>query len=200
MKRLASILAGLLLAVIALLLVATIALPAVMGWVPLTVRSGSMEPTYPVGSQIIVKPLEGQECGDLAEGDVVTFMPYPDDPTLVTHRITSVSVTIEGLTTYRTKGDANGAEDPDPVGEHQVRATPLYHVPYMGYVTGWLSPQARQMITYGLAGLLFAYALYQLYRARRPGEAAHPAEGESVDRPDEAGTTGRADAGLEAGR
>lgn len=48
-----------------------------------TVLSGSMEPTYHVGSLIYVKDVDYKE---LEAGDVITFM--LDEDTVATHRIT----------------------------------------------------------------------------------------------------------------
>ena len=50
-----------------------------------TVLSGSMEPTYHVGSLIYVKDVDYKE---LEAGDVITFM--LDEDTVATHRITEV--------------------------------------------------------------------------------------------------------------
>ena len=50
-----------------------------------TVLSGSMEPTYHVGSLIYVKDVDTDE---LKAGDVITYM--LDEDTIVTHRIVDV--------------------------------------------------------------------------------------------------------------
>ncbi|MDR2564779.1 MAG: S26 family signal peptidase, partial [Bifidobacteriaceae bacterium] len=59
-------------------------IPAMNGGTALTVLSGSMQPTLKPGDVVVVFPVDGFE--DIELGDVVTFMPNPDDPTLVTHR------------------------------------------------------------------------------------------------------------------
>ena len=143
-----------------------------------------MEPAYPVGSQVIVKPLEGEARKQVHAGQVITFMPNPGDPTLVTHRVVGVQANSDGSVSYTTRGDANGADDPDPVYDYQVRATAVYHVPYMGYVAGWISPQIRQYLVYGLVALLLGYAGYQVFKAvseRRGPGAQDDAELHSAD-------------------
>ncbi|WP_218012454.1 signal peptidase I [Bacillus sp. AFS041924] len=73
------------------------------------VVSGSMEPTLPTGSIIIVKNITRET--KLSLGDIITFkMPYNED-ILVTHRINEV-INENGQLVYRTKGDANMVQDP----------------------------------------------------------------------------------------
>lgn len=174
LSRLASVLTLVLGLAVLTLLFLTVALPALLGWVPLTVQSGSMEPTYPVGSQLVVAPVEGQARKELVTGQVITFMPNPDDPTLVTHRIQSVALQADGQVAYRTRGDGNPVDDPEPVYDKQVRAVAKYHVPLMGYVAQWLDPASKRALTLVAVALLVGYALYQLVaagveKARRVG-------------------------------
>lgn len=158
------------LAVIAFLIVfaavmALVAVPLIMGWIPLTVLSGSMSPAIPAGSQVVVKPLDENQVRNLAAGDVITYMPRPDDPTLITHRIVDSAMTADGEIHYTVKGDANNAPDPEQVQPKQVRAIARYHVPLAGYVANVLSPQQKQVATYALVAALIAYALYQIIRS-----------------------------------
>lgn len=53
-----------------------------LGWIPLAVLSGSMEPQYPVGSLIFVRPVAAE---DVKLGDPITFY-MADGRTLATHR------------------------------------------------------------------------------------------------------------------
>lgn len=100
-----------------------------------TVLSGSMEPTYHVGSVIYVKSVD---YTDLEEGDVITFM--LDESTIATHRIVGVVPDEEDPTTirYRTKGDANDAEDGSLVHYKNVIGTPVFTIPYLGYVANYI--------------------------------------------------------------
>lgn len=144
------------------ILLLSVVIPAVRGWVPLTIASGSMEPTYPVGSMVIGEPVTESEAKSLKTNDVITFMPYPDDPTLVTHRIVATSINTAGTVSYTTRGDANNADDPDPVSDKQVRAVVKYHIPYMGYVASWLDYEQKQTIIYVVVALLGIYCVYQV--------------------------------------
>jgi signal peptidase len=99
---------------------------------PLVVRSGSMEPTIPTGSMVLVKRVE---AADIKVGDVMTV--ERPDHTRVTHRV--VAIERNGVTALLTlKGDAN--EDPDPVPipvryAHRV----VTRVPVIGRAVAWLA-------------------------------------------------------------
>lgn len=73
--------------IVALAVLLAIALVGVrlIGFQVFTVLSGSMEPTYHVGSLIYVKDVDYTE---LEAGDVITFM--LDEDTVATHRIVEV--------------------------------------------------------------------------------------------------------------
>lgn len=82
--------------------------PMVVGYKPVVVLSGSMEPTYPVGSLIYYK---AADFDSIEENDNITF--YIDGTkTLVTHRVVQKNDISQ---TFVTKGDANPEKDIDPV-------------------------------------------------------------------------------------
>ncbi|MFB7138229.1 signal peptidase I [Gottfriedia sp. NPDC056225] len=96
------------------------------------VLSGSMEPTLPTGSVIIVKDMTSET--KLSTGDIITFkMPYNEE-TLVTHRINEV-INEDGELVYRTKGDANEIQDPWIIERGSIVA--VYSgvkLPLVGYI------------------------------------------------------------------
>lgn len=100
-----------------------------------TVLSGSMEPTYHTGSLIYVKSVDYR---DLESGDVITFM--LDENTVATHRIVQVIPDEEdpAVLRYQTKGDANDAVDGGLVHYLNVIGTPVFTIPYMGYVANYI--------------------------------------------------------------
>lgn len=100
-----------------------------------SVLSGSMEPTYHVGSLIYVKSVDYTE---LESGDVITFM--LDEETVATHRIVEVVPDEEDSTVlrYRTKGDANDAEDGSLVHYKNVIGTPVFTIPKLGYLADYI--------------------------------------------------------------
>ena len=100
-----------------------------------TVLSGSMEPTYHVGSLIYVKDVDPYE---LESGDVITFM--LDEDTVATHRIVEVVPDENDSTVvrFKTKGDANDAEDGSLVHYKNVIGSPVFTIPKMGYVANYI--------------------------------------------------------------
>lgn len=142
---------------------ALVALPRLTGWVPLTVTSGSMTPTYPVGSQVVVEPLDHPGgIDEVSVGDVVTFMPHPDDPSLVTHRVVGIGSTTGGEVVLTTRGDANTATDEGGIGQRELRGRVRYGVPLAGYEATMLDAREKHIVTRVLGGLLLAYAAYAL--------------------------------------
>ncbi|ALU39335.1 hypothetical protein AS188_05735 [Kocuria flava] len=167
-----------LLAVVAALLLATVAVPRALGWVPLTVVSGSMEPAVPTGSQVVVEPLEGPgDAERLAVGDVVTFMPRPDDATLVTHRVVAIAQDGEGRRSFTTRGDANDAADEGEITHVQLRGLVRYHVPWAGHLATALDPGQKRAGTVAVAAALGGYALWQLGAAVRERTVARARAG-----------------------
>src|SRR5690625_5187574 len=84
-------------AVLIAIVAAVLLVRVLLGWQPLIVLSGSMEPTIPTGSIFVVDPVDGPD--DIAEvqvGDVSTFLPHPDDPVTVTHRAVARTATTKG--------------------------------------------------------------------------------------------------------
>ncbi len=100
-----------------------------------TVLSGSMEPTYHVGSLIYVKEVDPFELG---RDDVITFM--LDEDTIATHRIVEVvpDESDPSVIRFRTKGDANEVEDGSLVHYKNVVGSPVFTIPLLGYVASYI--------------------------------------------------------------
>ena len=140
--------------------------PRVLGGDTLTVLSGSMEPALSPGDAVAVRGTDpSRVCTDVAVGDIVAYLPYPHDPTLVTHRVVAKSVgAYDDGTACRlhTQGDANSARD-DPVSPVQVRGIALYAIPHLGHLRQFVggSPQTLAWVAGGAA---VAYGLWTLTR------------------------------------
>lgn len=117
--------------ILALLLVGA----RVVGLQVFTVLSGSMEPTYHTGSLIYVKKVDPYT---IEPGQPITFM--LDENTIATHRVVGVVPDEEDPTVirFRTKGDANDAEDGSLVHYKNVIGTPIFSIPYLGYVADYI--------------------------------------------------------------
>jgi len=131
-----------------------IASPLVAGYRPVVVLSGSMEPTYHVGSVIYYKqaPFEA-----IAEGDPVTFR-VGEDGALVTHRVVEKR---EDTQEFVTKGDANETADPSPVAFRSIVGKAAgFTIPYAGYLVTWGKRPAVIAVVAGilLLGMLVDFA------------------------------------------
>ncbi|MBY4129699.1 signal peptidase I [Rhodococcus fascians] len=160
-----------LLAVMVLILLATVVVPRVTGSTPYTVLTQSMKPTYPPGSLIVVRPVEPSE---LAIGTPITYQIRSGEPEVVTHRIVATRQSGRGELTFITRGDNNGADDENPVQVGQIRGEVWYSVPYMGYVNNWLNGEQRKITVAVIVIGLFGYALVMFvgagvdrYRSRK---------------------------------
>ena len=165
------------------LVAALVVVPKVMGGMSLTVLTGSMEPYIVPGDVVVTRGVDEASAANLRVGDVIAFLPYPDDPTLVTHRIVAKSINKSG-TWFITQGDNNNAPDPwGPVGDFQVRGQVEYVVPkvgwlrqWTGHVTPWLLPAVgMSLIIAGFVGFITAG------RRRRGGEESQTSSCASHD-------------------
>lgn len=149
---------GILLLVVAIGIL-VIALPAAVGGMPLTILTGSMSPSMPPGTLVVVRPTP---ISDIRPGDVLTYQYESGKPTLVTHRVVARAVdTHSDAVTFVTQGDANPRPDDGEVLPVQVRGTVWFAVPLLGWVNqamsgvrGWLVP--------AIAAALLFYALWMM--------------------------------------
>lgn len=134
-----------------------------IGLTPYAVLSGSMEPTYHVGSLIYVKDVAPE---DIVVGTPITFV-VNEDLLLATHRVVGIDkrttrfievlgedgqplLDTDGNPVYEeepleeptyyfeTKGDANESVDGALVHHKNVVGTPIFSIPYLGYLSNWL--------------------------------------------------------------
>lgn len=100
-------------------------IPSILGYTPLTVLTPSMEPTLKTGDLIWVDSTPKQ----YQIGDIVSYYPEPNDPTLYTHRI--VGLTSSGG--FVTHGDNNAVED-EPIIAEQIAGNVVE--PYTSVIRG----------------------------------------------------------------
>ncbi|GAA4744828.1 signal peptidase I [Gordonia alkaliphila] len=159
------------------LLAVMVVIPRLTGSTAYTVLTGSMEPNYPPGTMIVVKPTPGE---DLSPGDVITFQPKSGDPSVVTHRIVSTFYDSDGKRRFITKGDANKVQDDTQLVADQIRGKLIYSVPYLGRINTVLTNSMRSVAIFLIAGGLGAYALWMWYSSYRDRGKA---EGEDSSNP-----------------
>jgi signal peptidase len=148
-------------------LVLGVIVPRVAGATPYVVLTDSMEPSLPVGTLVVSRPVEPERIGT---GSVITYQLRSGEEQLVTHRVVGVGITVGGERTYVTQGDANDVPDAAPVRDVQVRGALWYRVPYLGHVAGAFTGQ-REVTGIVLAVLLLGYAGWQVLRAARERSA-----------------------------
>jgi len=124
-----------------------------IGWDVYVVLSGSMEPVYKTGAIIYVDDVD---VSQLETGDVITYKVNAD--TMVTHRIVEV-VQQDGQAMYRTKGDANEVEDGSLISQSQVVGSPVFTIPYLGYLVQFIQSPAGiyAAVSVGAAVLLMLF-------------------------------------------
>ena len=116
-----------------------------------TVLSGSMEPTYHVGSLIYVKDVDTDE---LKAGDVITYM--LDEDTIVTHRIADVIPDEKdpSIIRFQTKGDANDSVDGSLVHYKNVIGTPVFSIPKLGYLANYIQKPPGRYIAISAGAII----------------------------------------------
>ena len=121
--------------VIAVFCAAVLVGARLIGYEFYTVLSGSMEPTYHVGSLLFVKHTDPSA---LNTGDVITFL--VNENTIATHRIVEVVPDEEDASVlrFRTKGDANDTNDGTLVHMNNVIGKPALSIPGAGYVVDYV--------------------------------------------------------------
>ena len=187
-RRIWSIVSSAVLGLIVLLALALVGVRA-LGLTPYAVLSGSMEPTYHVGSLIYVKKVDPAE---VQVGDPITFV-VNDDLLVATHRVVDVEVRTtrrqavldengaavrdaqgnpifneipldEPAYYYTTKGDANAAVDGAQVYGKNLLGVPVFTIPYLGYLSGWIQTGRGRTISICIAAALLALSFLPVER------------------------------------
>lgn len=120
------------------ILAALLFLPRIFGLQPLAVLSGSMEPTYHVGSLIYVDKVGADK---ISVGDPMTFKLSGE--TVVTHRVVEKN---EAEQYFVTKGDANENVDGGEVAFSNVIGKPLFSIPLLGYLATYAGTKTGKII------------------------------------------------------
>ena len=159
-KKIWNGISGVLVGIVVLLAIALVGV-RLIGLQPYVVLSGSMEPTYHVGSLIYVKSVDYKE---LKAGDPITYMISQD--TVVTHRIIEVLVDQEDPDTIRyfTQGDANAQPDGTSVHYKNIIGKPVFSIPYLGYVSHYIqNPPGKYVAISGGAILILLVFLPDIF-------------------------------------
>ena len=143
-------------AVIVAALAVVIVIPRATHGAALTVLTGSMTPGIPVGSVVVIRPVDP---ATLDVGDVATYQVEEGEEAFITHRIVKIHDGERGLR-FTFKGDANPGPDLEPIPAGAVRGEVWFHVPYLGGVRDALHGKGGVTLLAMLA--LFGYAISQV--------------------------------------
>ncbi len=129
-----NIIATLLMALVILLTV-PLTIPRLFGYQIYGILTESMEPVYPVGSVVYVKPAEPE---DIQVGDAITFRLGTGADATATHRVEEIDTEQQQ---FITKGDANASSDVEPVPFSQLVGKVTGKLPWLGrfsvYLHSW---------------------------------------------------------------
>jgi len=128
-------------AIILIGLIAVWSSTGLLGFTPTIIGSGSMQPTLNAGDIAIIL---SAPVDTIAEGDIIQYR-TADAP--IIHRVTD-TYTSGGSRWFITKGDANNAPDPDPVGQDQVMGKVVFTIPQLGWVSVALKDFAANTYTF----------------------------------------------------
>lgn len=97
------------------------------------VLTDSMVPEFSSGDMVFVRISDAKKIN---KGDVITFNPSNGGEAYLTHRVTEKFTDYQGtgVTCFRTKGDANNAEDSFLIDESRVIGKVQFHVPKLGII------------------------------------------------------------------
>ena len=104
--------------------------PAVQGWSPVAIVSGSMAPRIDSGDIVLAAPYDGEP---LDAGAVIVFDNLATGTGTMTHRVVATTPTGD----YVTRGDANGRIDSTPVPPDAIHGVGRILVPTIGTPLVW---------------------------------------------------------------
>jgi len=137
--------------------------PLVFPYRVYTVLSGSMEPTIPVGAQVVVTKVDAAQ---IRVGDIITFDRPSNPGFLITHRVVAVEPDGKGGSQWITKGDHNSIPDSWRIPANGTGYRYLFHVPLAGFVFAMLqSPLGRICFILAPALLLAAVVVNDFWKA-----------------------------------
>lgn len=113
-----------------------IMIPITIGFHPLIVLSGSMEPTLKVGSIVYYHKVDEDK---LKVGDIIT---YKLNDNFISHRISKIENNY-----FTTKGDANEVNDKNKITYNNiVGKVSLFCIPFLGYYVNYFKNNLHILI------------------------------------------------------
>jgi signal peptidase len=137
-----------------------------LGWQLQHVESGSMSPTYPVGSLLVTAQVDPTA---VEVGMPLVFQDPREPSRFVTHRVVAIAPGNE--LAFVTRGDANATNDPAPIPARLVRGRVLWHVTQLGAVLDWLQWPRSFVLLVLAPGMALAWLEWRHRRTARPARA-----------------------------
>lgn len=162
---------------VVVMLAVCVVIPRLGGATPYSILTSSMEPDYPPGTLVVMKPVDAK---DISAGDVVTYQLKSGESTVVTHRVVAITATAGGEPRFHTQGDANNTPDAKLVVPEQIKGNLWYAVPHLGRITNLIDNAQRHAISVLIVGGLLAYAAYMFVNSARERRSTKKKEEVSV--------------------
>lgn len=142
-------LTGILLMLLVILVMVPFTVPKLFGYEICGVLTDSMTPSYPVGSVLFI-----DKCGidEVAVGDVVTYTLGSGTDYVMSHRVVDIE---EQEGTFRTKGDANNTEDPEPIRNDRLIGKVVFSVPGLGRAADFIQTSTGKALCFIVFAISF---------------------------------------------
>ena len=147
-------------------------LPRLAGYGTLVVRGGSMGEAYPTGSLVVSRSMAAK---DVRVGDAILVgeenAAGKSLPTL--HRVVSLSQQGDQIV-VQTKGDANETADPNLYVLNGHVATPVYTLPYLGYLLGFVLTQLGWVLVVAIPATILSLLMLRSIWSDEEGSSTTP--------------------------
>ena len=136
--------------------------PTVGGVFPMIVLTDSMSGTFESGALLICHTAQPE---DIKVGDIICFYdPMGNGTTTVTHRVMEIVKGEDGRIIWKTKGDANNAEDTVSATEDELVGIYQSHISGLGNVALFMQTTPGLIVCIGCPILLLI--IYDMIRRR----------------------------------
>ena len=135
---------------------------AIVGYRPLIVRSGSMEPALGVGDVVLVEDVKADQ---LAVGDITTISDPSEVVDSLTHRVRAVNID-DGVLTLTTRGDANTTSETFTLQPTAIVGRVVTRVAFVGTLVAWAGSPGVRWLAAGIGTVTVAVVLLRGHRRR----------------------------------
>lgn len=166
---------GILLMILVILVMVPFTIPKLFGYEICGVLTDSMTPVYPVGSVLFIDKCTMDE---IAVGDVVTYTLGSGTDYVMSHRVVEIE---DGY--FRTKGDANNTQDPEPIRNDRLIGKVVFSVKGLGRVADFMQTstgKALCFIIFAVSFILWLMADLLSGGGKRSGVKAQEGEAQAA--------------------